>query len=145
MTEHGDVAVSSPPKWFWLASALGLVWNSLGVVAFFVQMTMDLSELPEAERLFHETTPIWATLAFAVAVFGGTLGCVALLLRKSWAFIMLLVCVLGIVVQISHSLFVSNGIEVFGPEGIIMPILTFGIALLLTWFAYVSKKNGWIR
>ena len=144
MNDDPSATASAPPMWFWIVSSLGFVWNLLGVVAFFVQMTMDLSQLPEPERLFHETTPAWATVGFAVAVFGGTLGCLALLLRKSWAFIMLLICLAGIVVQISHSLFVSNGVEVFGPEGIIMPVLVFSIAVLLTWFAHVSKKKGWI-
>ncbi len=134
-----------PPLWFWVISALGLAWNGLGLAAFVVQMGMDLTELPQAQREFHETTPVWATLGFAIAVFGGVLGCIALLLRKSWAVTMLLVCLAGIVVQIFHSLVVSNGIEVFGPQGIILPLMTFTIAALLTWFAYVSKKRGWIH
>ena len=64
--------------------------------------------------------------------------------RWFWALIMLLVCLAGIVVQISYSLFLSNGIEVFGTEGIVMPVLVFVIAVLLTWFAHHSKEKGWI-
>lgn len=48
-----DTAINTatkPPKWFWLVSALGLAWNLLGLAAFFVQMTMDLSEVPEPSR-----------------------------------------------------------------------------------------------
>ena len=144
MTET-NANLTKPPVWFWFASGAGLIWNVMGVIAFFVQMTMDLSQLPEPERLFHESTPLWATVAFAVAVFGGVLGCLALLLRKSWAVPMLIVCLAGIVVQISHSLFVSNGIEVFGPEGVFLPLLTFGIAVLLIWFAYFSRTRDWLR
>ena len=84
-------------------------------------------------------------MAFAVAVFGGTLGCVALLLRKSWAFLMLVICLAGIVVQISHSLFIGNGIEVFGPQGLVLPALTFSIGVLLVWFASYSAKRGWLN
>ncbi len=71
-----------PPRWFWMVSGVGLVWNLLGVAAFLGQMTMDLSSLPAAEWAFYESTPVWATVAFAVAVSGGVLGCGALLLRR---------------------------------------------------------------
>ena len=136
---------TQPPKWFWVVSSVALVWNLLGVLAFFAQMALDLGTLSEAEREFYNATPTWATLAFAVAVFGGTLGCVALLLRKSWAFLMLVICLAGIVVQISHSLFIGNGIEVFGPQGLVLPALTFGIGVLLVWFASYSAKRGWLN
>ena len=135
---------AKPPTWFWIVSGIGLIWNGLGLMAFFNQMTMDLGELLEAQRVFHETTPTWATAAFGVAVFGGALGCLALLLRKSWAVPMLLICLAGIVVQIFHALVVSNGLDVFGPEGLVLPILTFSIGVFLAWFAYHSKGKGWL-
>ena len=61
----------APPMWFWVISGLGLVWNLAGVVAFIGQLTMDLNSLSAAERAFHESTPVWATVAFGVAVSGG--------------------------------------------------------------------------
>ena len=114
------------------------------MVAFVGQMMMDLSALSAAERAFYESTPVWATIAFAVAVSGGVLGCVALLLRKSWAYPMLVICLAGILVQISHSLFVGDGIEVFGPAGFVLPLLTFGIAAALTGLAHYSATLGWL-
>ena len=134
----------APPTWFWVVSGVGLVWNLAGVVAFIGQMTMDLNSLSVAERAFHESTPVWATVAFGVAVSGGVLGCGALLLRRSWAFAMLVVCLLGIVVQASHSIFIGDGIEVFGAAGLIIPVLTISIAVALIGFARYSKRQGWL-
>lgn len=133
------------PKWFVWAAGAGLVWNALGVAAFFVQLTTDFSELPAAERIFHETTPVWAWAAFAIAVFSGVLGCLALILRKSWAVLMLQICLAGIIVQSIHGLILSNGIEVFGLKGLIMPLLTFGICALLVWLAAHARRVGWIN
>ncbi len=132
------------PKWFWGVSLAGLAWNLLGVIAFFVQMTMDLSTLPEAQREFYEQMPGWATAAFAAAVFGGALGCIGLLLRKSWAVIVLAVSVLGIAVQASHSIFIGNGVEVFGAQGLAMPIITFGIGVALVVFGRYAATRGWL-
>ncbi len=144
MTEQAGSIVNAPPTWFWVASGLGLVWNLVGVAAFVGQMTMDLTTLSAAEQAFYESTPAWATVAFAVAVFGGVLGTVGLLLRRGWAFAMLVACLLGIVVQDSHSLFIGDGIEVFGPAGFILPLFTFGIGAALAGFARYSMKQGWI-
>ena len=105
---------------------------------------MDLSALPDAERDFYESIPLWADLGFAVAVTGGALGCLALLMRRSWAFVMLVLCLLGIVVQAGHSIFVGNGIEVFGTAGLAMPIFTFSIAAALAGFARHAERNGWL-
>lgn len=133
-----------PPAWFWWVSGFGLVWNLIGVGAFIAQMTMDLTALPEAERLFFEERPLWATAAFGIAVASGVLGCLALLLRKSWAIPMLLLCIGGIGVQIFHSLAMTNSVEVFGVLGLAQPVAVFVIAVLLTWFARVSETRGWV-
>ncbi len=137
-------ARSKPPKWFWAVGGFGLVWNAVGVLAFIGQVTMDLSELPDAERLFFEAQPTWAIAGFGIAVASGVLGCLALLLRKGWAAPMFLLCLAGIVVQSFHAFALSNSIEVFGPEGLILPIGVFAIAVFLTWFAKLSEKHAWV-
>ncbi len=146
-TQNNDYSISLgifPPKWFWWVAGIGLTWNLLGVVAFVSQMTMDLQLLSDAERTFHEAMPIWAVAGFAVAVAGGVLGCLALLLRKPWALAMLLICLLGIIIQSGHSIFVGNGIEVFGPAGLILPAMTLVIAAALAAFARHSSQRGWL-
>ena len=137
----------SPPVWFWIVAAICLVWNLLGVMAYISQVTMspeDLAALPEAERLFYESRPAWATAAFAIAVWGGALGSLTLLLRKSFAFHLLLASLIGILVQMFHSFFISNSFEVFGPGRAIMPIMVIVIGIALVWFTRSSKTKGWI-
>ena len=138
-------AASTPPRWFFAVSGFGLVWNAVGILAFIGQVTMDLGQLPDAERLFFEGRPTWATASFGLAVASGVVGCLALLLRKRWAAPMLLLCLAAIVVQSFHSIALSNAIEVFGPEGLILPTMVFLIAAFLTWFAKLSERRGWLR
>ena len=81
-------SVSKPPMWFWIVSALALLWNLAGVMAYLGQAYMsieNLEKMSQAERLLYESQPAWVTGAFAVAVWGGALGCIALLLKKKWA------------------------------------------------------------
>ena len=134
------------PIAFWILIGLALVWNLLGVMAFISQMLMTpemLAELPQAEQELYASTPTWANAAFAFAVFGGALGCLALLLRASWALPVLAVSLLAILVQMYHSFFISNSFEVFGPGGMIMPVMVIVIAIALVWFSHQVKSKSW--
>ena len=141
--QFGSIRVA-PPRWFWVASGLGLIWNLIGVVAFVGQMMMDLSALPAAERTFYESTPVWATIAFGVAVSAGVLGSIVLLLRRRLAISTFIVSFFGIVIQDVHSIFIGGGIEVFGVAGLVLPFLTLSIAAALIGHARYSATKGWI-
>lgn len=138
---------NTPPRSFLVVAGVGLVWNLLGVAAYVGQVTMDpdaLGALPEAERMLFENVPSWATAAFAIAVNGGALGCLLLLLRKALATPVLIASLLGVLVQMYHSFFIANSIEVYGPGGMIMPISVLIIAVYLVWYSMDATKKGWI-
>ncbi|MGD8280439.1 MAG: hypothetical protein PVJ80_04580 [Gemmatimonadota bacterium] len=52
-------------------------------------------------------------------------------------------CLAGIVVQVFHSVAMTNGIEVFGPEGLILPVAIFAVAMALTVVARTADRRGW--
>ncbi len=135
------------PIWFWIVSVLALLWNIAGVGAYLQHAYMsieDIEKLPQAERLLYETQPSWVTAAFAIAVWGGTLGCIALLLRKKWAKFVLLVSLIAVLIQMAHSFFISNAYNVYGPSALIMPIFVILISVLLVFFARISADKKWI-
>lgn len=135
---------TKPPAWFLAVAGLALAWNLIGVAAYLGQVTMDLSDLPDAQRVFYESIPPWATAAFAIAVFAGAVGSLALLLRKRWAIPVLMVSCMGIAVQMTHSFFLSNGLDVFGTSALILPSTTLAIGLALIGFAIWSRNRAWI-
>lgn len=135
------------PGWFWAISAVALIWNLMGVGAYWAHVNMtpeDIAALGEAERALYDSAPAWATGAFAIAVFGGALGSLLLLLRKSWAMPVFVVSLVGVLVQMYHSFFVIDSIEVYGPGGMIMPVMVIAIAALLVWFSKSCKDKGWL-
>jgi hypothetical protein len=141
-------SANTPAIWFWIISAIALLWNLMGVMAYIAQVTMStetLQALPENERALYESAPAWATAAFAIAVWGGTLGSILLLMRRKWATAVLIVSFIGIVVQMIHSFFISNSFEVYGPGGLVMPvmILVFGAGLI--WLSRKATANGWLK
>ncbi len=130
---------------FWIIGAVALIWNVMGVINFFVQMNPDtLASYPESHRAIIEGRPAWATGAFAVAVFGGALGCLLLLLRKSAAFYMFIASLVGVIVQmIPHLGMVGSKID--GPFEIVMMILMpLVVAAFLIWYSKQARSKGWI-
>jgi len=142
------MTTNKPATWFWVVSAIALVWNAMGVIAYIAQVTMSaeaLQALPENERVLLQSIPTWATAAFAIAVWGGVLGSALLLIRKTWAAPVFIVSFLGILIQIVHSFFMSNSIEVYGPGGMVMPVMVLVFGAFLIWFSRKATENGWLK
>jgi predicted permease len=132
-----------------MVSTLGLGWNIIGAVAYLGQAYMPiatLEQMSQAERQLFESQPVWVTAAFAVAVWGGTLGCLLLLLfQKKIAKPVLLVSLIGILIQTSHSFFISDAFDIYGAAGLVMPIMVVLIGVLLVFFAGKAISETWLK
>ena len=128
---------------FWVIGVVALVWNVGGVINYFVQMNPDmLDAYRESERAIIEGRPAWATGAFAIAVFGGALGCLLLLFRKSVATYVFIASLLGVIVTMIHALGVDIEFGLSEILGIIlMPLV---LAAFLIWYAKWTESKGWI-
>jgi len=135
---------SKPPIWFWIISVVALLWNSAGVMAYLGRafMTDDIiAQLPKEQQAeFLVEYPSWYTAAFALAVFCGALGCIALLLKKKWAHSLFIISALGAIVQ--HTYLFMN-LEMTGAT-LVMPIMVIIVCLFLIWFSKSSISKGWI-
>lgn len=134
------------PTWFTVAAAIFLVWNLVGVMAYIAQVMMTpeaLAALPDEQRQLIENTPAWATAAFAVAVNFGVLGCLLLLLKKNLAGLFLQLSLAGVLVQMYHAFFMTRSFEVFGPGGMVMPVMVIIIAIYLVTLAAKAKAHRW--
>jgi hypothetical protein len=138
-----DKAVGGPHWSFWLVGAVALIWNVLGAINFFVQMDPEMiAAYRESERAIIQGRPLWATLAFAIAVFGGVFGSVLLLLRKSIAFYFFIASLLGVIVTLIHSL--GADIEFGTGEILGIIIMPLAVAVLLIWYTKQAESKGWI-
>ena len=104
-----------------------------------------MATLPQEQKALFEAVPSWMTVIFAIAVFGGTLGCLGLLLKKAWAVPLFLVSLLAVVVQVSYNLFVINIGVTLGPMTVVVPIPILVIAVFLYFYSRQAKNRGWIR
>lgn len=130
---------------FWIIGIIALIWNLMGVAAYLMQAYMteeDLLALPVEEQSLYADIPAWVTAAYALAVFGGALGCILLLLRKKLATFVFIISFVSIVAQMSYNIFMTRAAEVYGPGGLIMPIMVILIGAFLIWYSKKKEAEG---
>ena len=138
---------TKPDTSFWIIGVLALLWNLSGMMTFFMEVFITpeaLAALSDAERALYETTPVWTKVVFAIAVFGGTLGCIFLLIKKTLAIQLFNISLLAVLIQMSYYLILTKSMEVYGSVVLIMPLLVTAIAVFLVWYSKKAMIKGWI-
>ncbi|KAB1159900.1 hypothetical protein F7018_06200 [Tenacibaculum aiptasiae] len=137
---------NKPQKRFWVIAVISLLWNGMGVNQYLQQAynTDAFKAMYPDEKVMEmvQNTPSWAMAAFALAVFGGFIGSIFLLLRRKLAKPMFLISLVAIVIQMFYNLFMSGAMEVYGPGAVIMPIMVIGFALFILWYTKRSEAKG---
>ncbi len=145
-TESSDK--TSPPVWFWVVSIVALLWYLMDMSAFFMRVFMTddaIKAMPENRQHFFQNIPLWVNIVFACEVFGGTLGCAALLLRKKWALLVFVVSILGVLSQTSHIFFLTDAVTTLGAPAVVMPLLAILIGIGTIILAKSSISKDWLR
>jgi hypothetical protein len=135
------------PKWFAAIAIVALLWNLLGCLAFFSDLQLspqDVAKLSPAQQALYNARPGWAVAATALAVIGGAIGCVGLLLRKKWAFILFCLSLVGILAQDFGLFILVNGATLAGSVGVIAQMLVLAIAIGLVFLSRLAIARGWL-
>lgn len=140
------LGVKKAPIWFWVVAILALLWNGIGVAAYFAQVTMSeqqFAALPQVEQQLLAAQPFWYTAAFAIAVFAGLVGSLLMLMRKRLAVRMFLLSLLAVIVQFAGHFIVKGHAEyISSTQGWLMPSLILFIAIALAMFSRKMEKSG---
>ena len=125
---------------FWVISVVALIWNVMGCINYFMQMDPDaLAGYSEAARSLVESRPAWATGAFAIAVFGGALGCLLLLIKKSAAYYAFIASFLGVTVTNIHTFGVTDSMAIWAGS-----LVSLAVSVFLIWYSKRAERKGWI-
>jgi hypothetical protein len=138
----------SPPVWFWIISVVALLWYLMDMSAFFMRVFMTddtVRAMPENQQHLYQNIPLWVNIVFACEVFGGTLGCIALLLRKNWALPLFVISILGVLAQTSNIWFLTDAISAMGAPAIAMPLVAIIIGAAMIALAKSAISKGWLR
>lgn len=134
---------------FWIVAVLFLLWNIAGDAAYLMQATQDLDALAQTDPAGAEafrTMPDWAWGAYAVAVWVGTAGAVALLLKRKLALWLFAASLAGVVVQFAWTF---TGTDVVAQKGFLaaagFPIVIGAICLVEIWWTRRQAAAGMLR
>jgi hypothetical protein len=145
MPEDAAVTPQPTPWHLWLVGILGLLWNAMGAFDYLMTETHNESYMsrftPEQLEFFYGF-PMWVVAFWAVAVWGGLLGAILLLLRKRLAAPVLLVSFLAMIVTAIHNFLIANGLEIMGGMGFLFTVLIFLFALILWLYARAMARGG---
>ena len=139
--------MNKAPKWFLVVAFIALLWNLLGCMAFFADLQFspqDVAKLTPAQQTLYNARAGWAVAATALAVFGGAAGCIGLLLRKKWAFILLSLSVVGVLVQDFGLFILVNGAALAGTVAVALQLLVLTIAVGLVLLSRMASSRGWL-
>ncbi len=130
--------MAKPHFSFWIIAGLGLMWNLMGCLNFITQMNADaVAKMPELYQLIISSRPLWATLAFGLAVFGGAVGCILLLLRRDMARIALLASLVAILLTVGQTISAVG----LAPS----TILALLVGAALFWYSSIVYRAGWLH
>jgi hypothetical protein len=145
MSEAAAIAPQRAPWHLWLVGILGLLWDSVGAFDYLMTQTQNESYMsrftPEQLEFFYGF-PAWVVAFWAIAVWGGVLGTLLLLLRKRLAVPVLLASFLAMIVTAVHNFLLTNGLEVMGGTGLGFSVLIFVVALGLWLYARAMARRG---
>lgn len=127
---------------FWVVGSVGLIFNLFGCMNYISQMNAEMvASMPDVYRAIVESRPAWGSVAFATAVFGGALGCILLLLRRSIAVYVLVVSLVGAVVAQLPFL----GMADFPVEAWLGWLSQLAVGAFLIWYSKRSEGRGWFN
>ena len=140
-----DSNATKTPVHLWIVGVLALLWNAMGAMDYVMTQTENEAYMeaftPEQLEFFYGF-PAWLVAFWAVAVWGGVLGALLLLLRKGLAVPVLVVSFVTMLVTAIRNFAFAAGMEVMGTTGLVFSVAIFVIALLLVLYAKAMTRKG---
>jgi hypothetical protein len=139
--------MSKPPLWFTLLVAIALLWNLAGLFAVIADLRLsaaDIAALPAEQQALYAARPLWSVAASVVAVVGGTLGCLALLLRSRWSLALFYLSLAGVFAQDIGIFLVAGGARSGNSVAVVLQGLVLVIAIALIALARHASGKSWL-
>lgn len=144
-----DQTTSGKAPWhLWVIGIVALLWNAIGAFDYVMTQTQNEGHMerftPEQLDFFYGF-PAWVVFFWAIAVWGGVLGAILLLLRKKFAAPVLLASFACMTVTAVRNFGFAGGAEIMGTTGAIFSAVIFVFALFLVFYSKAMVKNGVLR
>ncbi len=145
MSEMQEFDARRTPWHLWVIGGTALLWSAMGAFDYVMTQTGNeayMSAFTPEQLAFFYGFPPWVVATWAIAVWGGVLGALLLLLRRRLAVWVFLISLVAMVITTFHNYFLSNGMEVIGDAfSLGFSAVIFLIALALFLYARAMHKQ----
>jgi len=146
MPDSNEDIRQATPWHLWAVGVASLLWSAVGALDYVMTQTRNesyMSMFTQEQLDFFYGLPGWTVAAWAIAVWGGVLGAILLLLRRRHAFGVFVASLLGMIVTSFQNFVLSNGLEVIGdPFALAFSGLIFVISVALVFYARAMYRRG---
>ena len=137
------------PWHLWAVGIVAVLWNGLGALDYTmtqVQGDAWLAQMEPSQTLldWYHGLPAWYDAAWAIGVWGGLLGGLLLLLRRTWATALFALSLLGWAAGAVYAFALSNGMEAMGGYWPVQ-IIHLVLGALFVWYALRMGSRGVLR
>ncbi|MBY5991631.1 hypothetical protein [Ferrimonas balearica] len=137
------------PWHLWLIAVVSLLWNAMGALDYVMTQTRNpeyMAQFSQDQLAFFYGFPAWVVAAWALAVWGGVLGSVLLLMRRALAVPVFLLSLLCMVLTTIHNYVMVDGLAVIGDSfSLGFTAVIFIVALLLYLYAKSLAAKGVLK
>lgn len=134
------------PWWFWAILTVLVLWAIIGAYFYWIDRTLpdaDYAKLYGPDLLeMHHRVPLWATASYAVGVWGGVLGCLALLFKQKWAVPIYKLSFMGALLAWGWNIMDETGRANLADGGWVMLVIVLALCLFQIWFAKKMTAKG---
>ena len=133
------------PWHLWVVGVLAMLWNGSGAATIMAAQYGAYPNLPADEAAYYAAQPLWFALVTDVALFGGILGGLALLLRSRWAPALFAISLLAIMVTNGYDLASGTSRMFTNTTTVVVTCLIWILAILQLWYAAAMRGRGVLR
>lgn len=138
----------NPPTSFWVISGIFLLWNLIGLMFYYMQVTMTpeamAESLTEAQQAWMNSEPVWATAAYGTAVTTGVIAAALLLMRRTLALPFFILSFIAVLVQDFNAFILSDWNGVWGTSALYLPSVVIIVCIVEIWYSRSAKAKSWL-
>ena len=139
-------SIRKVPWHLWVVGGLSTLWNAFGCFDFTMTATRNeayLKPYPQEMLDYWLNMPAWMWILWAIGVFGGLAGSLALLMRRRFAVALFLASFLAAAVSMAMGYFDKDAPHMEGTQ--VMPFVILGVAFLLIVYARAMVRSEVLR
>ena len=136
------------PWHLWLFGVLSLAWNAIGCWSWQQQVTRSpayFADMTMEQVAYVQAMPMWATVAYGLAVWAGLLGALMLLFRRRLAFHAYVAGLIGFIAYSAYVYLLSDGTRIMGSAGLMFSAFIFILCQVEVAYAYWIRGKGVLR